>query len=774
VIDIQTHSTPRISDGDEDDTVTTKPDTAEALTVDKLETWLNEIRNQPHWRPTADMECEYYDGNQLAPDVIEELESRGQAPIIDNLIMPTINAILGMQAKSRMDTKVVAETGETNTDVADALSVMMKHYGTESRSDRAKSDVYAEGIKAGVSWFEVSRNSNPFECPIRYDHVHRREIYWDWRSRKQDLSDARYLIRRKWMDKDVLLAVMPDQKPFIDYALGGIQPWDMASQQQQVRMGRGHEYDFGAGFGVSIEQYEWMNVERQRLVVYEVWYRVIVNGMVAKMPNGKIVEIDENDPLQQMALHTGAINPRPATFDKIRCAIYLGPRLIGDYPSPYKHRHFPYVPFFCFREDNTGIPYGLIRPMISPQDEINARKSKMYWLLSAKRVTATDGAVADHAVAAREIARPDAYVIVSNKPNERFEVQENGPMAQQQFQVMQEAKESIQANVGVHNATLGRDSGATSGLAINSLVEQDSITLAEANDNFNMACRHADELMLSNIIVELSDKPNHPVTVEDPASGGDKVVMLNQLQVDPQTGQPTIINDITNINAKVVLSDTPSTPTFRNQQLSQMSEVMKALPPNVQAMLLPMYLLATDLPQRQQMADVIRKGLGLGDDNGQDPQVQQLQQQLQQAMDKIQELQQKLLAKFPPEIIAAQVAKMLAEADNIKAGTVETNVKALYEAMQSAEAVAVNPAIVPIADSLAKSAGFVDSTGGDMGQEVGNGQMPQGVQPNPTLPPSPQMPSGGQPPAMTDGQQLQSPAQGVAGGIEQQGNQVGQ
>jgi len=88
--------------------------------------------------------------------------------------------------------------------------------------------------------------------------------------------------------------------------------------------------------------------------------------------------------------------------------------------------------------------------------------------------------------------------------------------------------------------------------------------------------------------------------------------------------------------------------------------------------------------------------------------------------------------------------------------------------------VAVNPAIVPIADSLAKSAGFVDSTGGDMGQEVGNGQMPQGVQPNPTLPPTPQMPSGGQPPAMPDEQQLQSPAQGVAGGIEQQGNQVGQ
>jgi len=47
VIEIQTHSTPRISDGDEDDTVTTKPNTTEALTVEKLETWLNEIRNQP-------------------------------------------------------------------------------------------------------------------------------------------------------------------------------------------------------------------------------------------------------------------------------------------------------------------------------------------------------------------------------------------------------------------------------------------------------------------------------------------------------------------------------------------------------------------------------------------------------------------------------------------------------------------------------------------------------------------------------------------------------
>jgi hypothetical protein len=763
---------------------------ADGWNIYKVQRILDEIRNQPRWRQVADRECAYYDGNQLDADVIEELANRGQPPSIDNLIQPTINAVLGMQAKTRVDTKVEPEAGETNNDVAEALSIEVKHHADSARANRAKSDAYAEQIKVGISWVEVAFNSDPFKPKIRYEHIHRREMYFDWRAKKPDYSDGRYLVRRQWYDQDVLMEAFPEQRDWIRNAMSERAGWDMDLTGFSQLTQRNDDFDASTGFTMTTEQYEWMNVTRRRLMVYEVWYKVHETGMIIKMPNGKIMEFDDKDPLHQAIAQSGAVQPEKATFDKVRVAYYIGPRLVGDYASPYKHRHFPYVPFFGFREDATGIPYGLIRAMMSPQDEINARKSKMYWLLSAKRVIATEEAVEDHAVAAQEIARPDAYIIKRNKPGESFEVQENGQMATQQFQVMQAAKEAIQTNVGVHNATLGRDSGATSGLAINSLVEQDAVTLADINDNFNMAARQADEILLELVIQLLSDMPNHEVTVTDD-NGDDRIVVLNQMMqtiqqqdpntgqvinvqqpiIDPKTGQPTILNDISHINCNVVLADTASTPTFRNQQLVQITELVKSLPGNVQAMLMPFVINATDLPYRKEMADMVRNGLGLGD-GGQDPQVAQLQAQIQQ-------LQQKLDAKQPPELLAAQVEKMKAEIEKIKADTVETSSKGLYEMIQTAMAAAANPAIVPIADSIGKSVGFVDKNGGGIedGQQIAQQQgqsIDANPQTNPNIPATPQDPAQGLPPQMQPSPQAPSPAQGVASGIEQQGNQITQ
>ena len=188
-------------------------------------------------------------------------------------------------------------------------------------------------------------------------------------------------------------------------------------------------------------------------------------------------------------------------------------------------------------------------------------------------------------------------------------------------------------------------------------------------------------------------------------------------------------------------------------------------------MLMPFVINATDLPYRKEMADLVRNGLGLGD-GGQDPVVAQLQAENQK-------LQQELKAKNPPELLAAQVAKMQAEVDKIKADTVETSSKGLYEMIQTAMAAAANPAIVPIADSIGKSVGFVDKNGGGIadGQQI-TPQQGQSIggnpQTDPNAPAVPQTPVQGLPPQMQQPPIAPSPAQGVASGIEQQGNQITQ
>jgi hypothetical protein len=121
------------------------------------------------------------------------------------------------------------------------------------------------------------------------------------------------------------------------------------------------------------------------------------------------------------------------------------------------------------------------------------------------------------------------------------------------------------------------------------------------------------------------------VMVEDNGPGNQVVVVLNQPGIDPLTNQPTIINDVSKVSASIALDDTPSSPTYRMQQLSQLMELTKALPPQGQAAIIDFVVLSTDLPNRQKMADRLRKMLNLPQDGDQqaDPQVQALQQQLQ-------------------------------------------------------------------------------------------------------------------------------------------------
>jgi hypothetical protein len=711
------------------------------LTADKLAGWLRELRNQPRFRLEMDLACAYYDGNQVDAETEAALADRGQSAIVDNQIGPVIRQVIGQQKKARTDTIVKPEAGETNSEVAEALSCELKEYSKMCHVDLAKSDAYEEMIKAGVSHLEVSTNDDPFGNPFIYGHVHRRECYWDWRA-KPDYSNARYFIRRKWIDEDQLILAFPEQKDFIESALGSRAMWDMELMTNQLSS-RGNDHQTNNGFDVTVEQYEWMNITRKRLLTYEIWYRVKVRDLVFKMPNGKVMEYDATNMMHSMLATAGMIDPYEASFDRIRVSFWIGPQRVGDYASPYKHKKFPYIPMFCFREDRTNIPYGLIRSMMSPQDIINATKTKLHWLLNAKWVEATDDAVPDHAVAADEVARPDGYVIRNNKPGSIFDVHENTQLSQQQINVMLEAKESLQTNAGVHNSTLGRDSGATSGIAINSIVEQDSITLTDPSDSFNQACKDADGIFLELIMEHLSTSKDHAVTVDDDL-GQKRVVVLNQQGTDPQTGLPTILNDLSKVNVGVVLADSPQTPTFKNQQLLQLTELIRGLPEQLQAQVAPDMILETDNPRRKKIAEKIAKFLGQQDNV--DPEKEQLKQQ-------VQELTQKLMAKAPPEITQATILKLAAETAKLRAEIVDIKEKTQYTSIQTAGLIVTNPGLVSTGDSLLLSAGYEDANGEPLatvstqqpnpnvlqGGTVGN--VPNNT--NPTSPPAPPSPGIG-------------------------------
>lgn len=647
---------------------------SEALPLKTLERWIDEIRNQPSWRLHADKCCEYYDGNQLSAERIQALKEVGLDPHYTNLIKPTVDAVLGLEAKTRTDWIVKADD-ERSLGVAEAFSAKLKEAERESRADRARSDAYAGQIKAGFAAVEVSRSTNPFDYPYRVSTIHRRELWWDWKSTKPDWSDARWLVRKRWHDADLVAAHFPQHAELIRHAASG---WSNYSdwmalldkdQSSAALYGGARDVERQS----TIEELEWRDTERGRVCVYEAWYRTWHRGAVLVLPTGRKIEFDRRNPQHIAVVASGLVQPRVGVYDKMRVAYYIGPHRVHDQAT--NRRRFPYIPFWGHKEDLTGIPYGLIRAMLSPQDRVNSRQNRMDWLLKAKRVMidadALDTKTNSFSDVSREIANANGFIV--RNPNRRnpnaIEVDENFAMTQQQFQLLMEDKAQVQQTGGVYAAMMGQSSNASSGLAIQSLIEQGTTTLAEINDNYSFATRLVGEALLDLIREDMGSAEQ---SVQIDTGTKRKTIYLNRPAFDEELQQSFKENDVQSAHIKVVLDEVPSTPTYRAQQLAQLTEVAKSLPPNMQAFVVPFLIEATDLQKRNQIAALLRQQMGIVDPDDNSPEAMQAKEQAEAAMKQQQDINnaavqlESRLKNAEAALKEAQAQKVQAEAQQIQ------------------------------------------------------------------------------------------------------------
>jgi hypothetical protein len=600
----------------------TKTD-ADEISATEFVSIVEEVRQEPAWRRRANEEADYYDGNQIDQATLAEMEALGIAPSIENLIAPTIDSVLGLEVKTRTDWVVKPAKDKRWQDVADALSVKLNEAERETRADRACSDAYAPQIKVGLGWVGVSRSQNPFEYPYRVEYIHRNEVFWDWRSQKPDLSDARFLVRKKWYDAKTIGLMFPDRKELIGAA---------ASNLDDLTLFASYGTDL-AGDAGDPRSWPWDEEWRDyagRMCLYEAWYRRWVRGLVLKLRDGRAIEFDRKSQSQVQALAGGIAQLQEAVFPKLRLAWFAGPHKLADVPTPYRHNRIPYVPFWGKREDLTGVPYGLVRSMRSMQDEINARNSKLIALLASKRITMTDGVALDEPdVVRREASKPNAVHVLDAAKLQQggvFKVETDFALSQQQYQALVDKRTQLKNVAGVYPSFEGANSNANSGIAIQSLVEQSTQTLSDINDNYRFGRAGVGELLLDLIIEDMGHSPEE-VEVEVPGKQP-KIVRLNEeIPIDP--GVTGISNSVQQARLKVALADVPSTASYRTQRLMMLTELTKSLPPQIQALVIDFVMASTDLPERDAIIERLRTKLGL-DDGQQQGQIPQTPEQLQQ------------------------------------------------------------------------------------------------------------------------------------------------
>jgi hypothetical protein len=368
-----------------------------------------------------------YDDGQWDEREKQILLRRGQPIVTMNRIKRKVNFLCGIEQKARSDPRAYARKpknerqAEVATDVLDYIENAVRFDKVASESFRG---MCIEGICAVDVCYEQGSGAEGIDCKeIDFD-----QFFYDPRSRRRDFSDARYLGYHNWYDLDDALAMFKDSKDAEAALKGSLS---------------GETTDEGAD---DKPRFRWGDSERQRVRVACVYWKDAEGGWNYTYFSGG-----------------GILEEGPSTYlddkGKTDCPIIAASAYVT-------------------RENER---YGVVRDMISPQSEMNYRRSMSLFLIKNRRVWASTGVFGPEQNVKEEVARADAVLIANGQFGVEWGFIESQAEIAQNFELLQDAKAEIDAQ-GPNAGLQGRGVENQSGRAI---LAQQNAGMAEENTIFD-------------------------------------------------------------------------------------------------------------------------------------------------------------------------------------------------------------------------------------------------------------------------------------------------
>jgi len=660
--------------------------------------------NNREWRA----KCErMYDNDQWDPAEAAKLLDRGQNPVVFNEVKPMTDWLIGTERRMRVDFTVTPRNSMDEAAMTDAETKknLLKFIDDSNRAGFERSYAFDDAAKAGLGWLEVGVRGDQTDIPVYVRSEPWRNMWHDSFGPRRDLTDSRYVFRYKELDLDLALAFFPGKEKEILRARQGV-------------LTGGSMTSFGGSFSGGIA--DDLMPQGDRALDMDI-----------------IAPIGFWNPRERVAfLECWAYEPwagrksrsSPSTFDRgamrMRVSIMTEWDTIYEDWSPYAHNRFPFIPVWAYRNKATLLPYSPILPLISKQEALNHAMSRATWEISVNQMILEKGAYDPQLMTVteiqREIASPDGVVLLAPGGITKFKDRRGLDNAQAHMMLADRLAMSMRNESGATQENLGRDSNVVSGIGIGKKQDQGSLLTTELFDNTLLARQMEGDITLS-VAEQYVTKP---VVITVPGERAQYTSHgLNQPQADGST-----LNDITARQAKFVVGEQAWRANLAQAAFESMLDLLGKLAPvapQIVTSMLDLVFEYADLPNKQAILQRIRQVTGQpGPDGKISPEQQQAMQQDQQ---KKQLEYQAQMAKFKADIDAAA-----AKGTQLNAAAVKTQMEALYIAAQAAQVLTLAPAIAPVADELAISAGFHDQHG----EPALGGPVPVQATPQP-MPPRP-------------------------------------
>lgn len=608
-------------------------------------------------------DCDFYDNMQWDPEDAQILRDRGQMPLVFNEVSPMVDWLIGTERRTRVDWRVMPRT-EDDVELADVKTKVMKFVADINRVQFVRSRAFADAIKAGVGWIDDGVRDDPTQDILYSKYEDWRNVLWDSASYEHDLSDARYLFRWRWVDEDVALMMFPERQDVIRQAVEDSQHAAMSDWEEDTWYSA-EELISGSKTGTLRASGSGMMVDakRRRVKLIEAQYRKPAQAKIIADGPLKGTFFNERDGALMNALGQVGGSIIDKVVMRVHMAVMTESHLLGMGPSIFRHNRFSLTPVWCYRRGRDRLPYGVIRRVRDIQQDLNKRASKALWMLNTNQIIADEGATDDWNTLRDEADRPDGLLI--KKAGKELLIRRDTDAATGQIQMMTLDAQSIQKSAGVSQENMGRQTNAVSGEAIKARQLQGSVVTTEPFDNLRLSVQVSGEKQLS--LVEQFYTEEKVVRLSG-AKGALEWVKLNvpEMQAD---GTVRFINDITASAADFIVSEADYAGTMRQVMFEALNQLATRLPPEVALRLMTIAMDFSDLPNKDEVADQIRKLTGERDPNKPmtPEEAQQMEQQMQAQAEALQMQRQQAMQALEEQAakirqINAQAAKLESEA----------------------------------------------------------------------------------------------------------------
>ena len=583
----------------------------------------------------------FYRGNQWDPADVATLDDEGRPALTINTILPTVNTVLGEQSTRRADVNFKPK-GNGTQEVADVLNKLYMHIADTNKLEWQESQVFADGLIQDRGYFDVRIDfTDHIQGEVRISTKDPLDILIDPDAKEYDPKSWNEIFETKWMSLDEIEEQYGQDKADqlrVAAEYGNTMGTDSV-EYEETRYGDTYT-------GVEYNQSSTANPEENRQVrairVIERQYYQLKDCMYY---------VDEvTGDMRQVPSNWGKRKREKFADDygldilnrldrKVRWTVTADKVVLHDDWSPYAC--FTIVPYFPYWR--RGRPFGMVRNLISPQEQLNKISSQELHIVNT---TANSGWIVEtgslQGMTADDLEEHGAETGLVLEYNRGSSPPAKIPPNQIPTgldRLGQKAAANIKTISGISDAMLGTDSPEVSGVAIQQKQNRGVLMIQVPLDNLQKTRQYLAEHVLRMVQQYYTEERLIQITDESDPMKPEMPIVVNQV-----TPEGDIINDLTLGEYKVVVGTMPARDNYDEVQFAEAIQLRQVGVPVPDDLIVDY----SHLAKKGEVAKRIRIMQGM-----EPPSEEQAQIQAFQAQAEIQKIQ-------------LEIAKMEAEVQNLQ------------------------------------------------------------------------------------------------------------